>query len=269
METLKWLFRVIKDLIIQSKDFKLSKEVFDNKETTDTKKVISFNIERDKASKNDWPIRREQIVSFIREESPDIICMQEVMPHQHRYLRNNTLGDYSMFFTDTITKNSVGLIISEGLLIAFKDKYAVKECDYINLSNCFGFKTKHWRICQILKLRNKKEIVYVFNTHLDHIDREARNEGFRKILDRINHIKNSDDFDASNTKFFICGDFNTEITWDEVANSFAKQFNCMYFSDGTVVDKTICIDYIFTNIEGNYNCIREEMSDHYPVIFTV
>jgi hypothetical protein len=62
METLKWLFRVIKDLIIQSKDFKLLKEVFDNKETTNTKKVISFNIERDKASKNDWPIRREQIV---------------------------------------------------------------------------------------------------------------------------------------------------------------------------------------------------------------
>ena len=105
---------------------------------------MSFNIERDKPSKNDWPERRELIDDLIYEIAPNIICMQEVMPHQHRYLRNNTLGDYSMFFTDTITKNSVGLIISEGLLIAFKDKYAVEECDYINLSNCFSKVFKTW-----------------------------------------------------------------------------------------------------------------------------
>ena len=55
-------------------------------------------------------------------------------------------------------ENGLRSSLKVGEIVLFEELPS-EECDYINLSNCFGFKTKHWRICQVLKLRNKKEIV--------------------------------------------------------------------------------------------------------------
>lgn len=270
MKTIKWLFRILKDLI---KKFKLVTHTNGNDYQSDPVYVMSFNIERDKPSKNDWQKRRELIDDLIYELAPNIICMQEVMPHQYKYLKNQLI-DYNSYFTDAFTGGSNGAIISEGLSIFYsKDKYYLHEQGFIRLNDKFGFETKNWRICQWMKLSTKRvydkpytyEEIYVFNTHLDHKDREARRIGLQKILAKIEEIKQSKDY-LPQSKFFICGDFNMEISWYDWFKDFAKQFSSTHFKEGTILGNNVCIDYIFTqNVIPEYACLRTVMSDHYPI----
>ena len=270
MKKIKWLIRVIKDLIVKFKPITYTNN---NDYQSDPVYVMSFNIERDKPEKADWPKRRELIDDLIYELAPNIICMQEVMPHQYKYLKNQLI-DYNSYFTDAFTGNSKGLIVSEGLSIFYsKDKYHLHEQGFIRLSDKFGFKTENWRICQWMKLEIKRvfdkpyiyEEIYVFNTHLDHLNKEARREGIRKILAKIEEIKQSKDYLPTKSKFFICGDFNAQIQDEEMSE--LTNWLKYYFLEGTMVNRKKCIDYIFAqNVKPEYYCLRTIMSDHYPII---
>lgn len=271
MKTIHWLFRIIKDLI---KKFKPVTYSNGNDYKSDPIYVMSFNIERDKPSKNDWPERRELIDDLIYEIAPNIICMQEVMPHQYKYLKNQFI-DYNSYFVDAFTGNSKGAIVSEGLSIFYaKDKYYLHEQGFIRLNNQFGFKTKNWRICQWIKLSTRRvynkpyeyEEIYVFNVHLDHEDEESRKIGIEKILNKIEEIKQSKNYLPTKSKFFICGDFNMEISWYNWFKDFAKNFSFNHFKEGTIIDKQVNIDYIFTTADAEHTCLRTIMSDHYPII---
>lgn len=272
MKVIKWLIRIIKDLI---RDFDPVLYTNGNDYQSDPAYVMSFNIERDKTEKADWPERRERIDDMIYELAPNIICMQEVMPHQYKYLKNQLSNDYDSYFTDTFTGGSKGAIVSEGLSIFYsKDKYYLQEQGFIRLNDKFGFETKNWRICQWMKLGTKRiygkpfeyEEIYVFNTHLDHKDREARRIGLEKILAKIEEIKQSENYLPTKSKFFICGDFNLQINDYDYSKAFGDRFNYNYVKEGTVVGKQVCIDYIFTNAEAEHSCLRTIMSDHYPII---
>lgn len=270
MKTIHWLFRIIKDLV---KKFKPVTYTNGNNYQLDPIYIMSFNIERDKPEKADWIDRRERIADKIFELAPNIICMQEVMPHQYKYLKNQLI-DYNSYFTDTFTGGSKGLIISEGLSIFYsKDKYHLREQSFIRLSDKFGFKNENWRICQCIKLETKKvfdkpythEEIYVFNTHLDHLSKDARREGIRKILAKIKEIKQSKDYLPTKSKFFICGDFNAQIQDEEMSELVNWSYS--YILEGTMVNRKKCIDYIFAqNVTPEYDCLRVIMSDHYPII---
>ena len=266
---MNWLFRIIKDLTKKNSNYCTSLHEF----VKDSINVMSFNIERDKPEKNDWPIRREKIIDFILNETPGILCIQEAMPHQYKYL-SERLHNYNSFYRDAFTKGSKGAIVSEGLAIFYaKDKYYSMEEGVINLSDKFGFKNENWRICHWVKLGTKRDFsnlnytyeeVYVFNTHLDHKSKEARRIGIQKILNFIKNIKEKDThFLPTKTKFFICGDFNAQIMDEEMIE--LRTWNTDYVSDGTMINRKKCIDYIFTDTNCEYNCIREIMSDHYPI----
>ena len=81
-QTMKWLSRVTKD--------NFNNVVNDNISITFDKgfKIMSFNIRRDSYTDdlNNWEYRKSAIVEMISEVAPDIICMQEVMPHMAKYL---------------------------------------------------------------------------------------------------------------------------------------------------------------------------------------
>ena len=170
------------------------------------------------------------------------------------YLKNQLI-DYNSYFTDAFTGGSKGAIISEGLSIFYsKDKYYLHEQGFIRLNDKFGFETKNWRICQWMKLATKRvynkpytyEEIYVFNTHLDHKDREARRIGLEKILAKIEEIKQFKNYLPTKSKFFICGDFNMEISWYDWFKDFAKQFSFLlhtYFFCSVQLDTNILDEY--------------------------
>ena len=51
------------------------------------------------------------------------------------------------------------------------------------------------------------------------------NELISKIDAKIEEIKQSKDYLQTKSKFFICGDFNMEISWYDWFKDFAKQFS--------------------------------------------
>lgn len=271
MNCIKWFFRVIKDLLIKHEqdnaDLNLLKEPH---------KIMCFNVERDKSSKNDWPNRRDSIIELINREKPTIICMQELMPHQFKFLNSRLAKNYDSYFIDAFTGRSKGMIVSEGLSIFYaKDKYHLMDKGFIRLTDKFGFENKHWRICQWIKLGIKRDFsreakyeeLYIFNTHLDHKSRDARKDSIDMILNVIDSFKDCIDYLPTKSKFFICGDFNAEITWNDLSK--LSDWNSYYFNEGTIIDRNVCIDYIFTqNVNGEYKRINTKLSDHYPIILT-
>ncbi|MBS0011729.1 MAG: endonuclease, partial [Bacteroidales bacterium] len=58
-------------------------------------KVLSLNIRYDNPADapNDWPSRKDFVLSFLEEESPDIFGLQEALWHQHHYL-DSLMEDY-------------------------------------------------------------------------------------------------------------------------------------------------------------------------------
>ena len=263
MNSIKYFFRILKDLIF---GFTVSvREFYPDRTCT---KIMSFNIRRDTPSDNNWTNRRSKIVDFIYNQCPDIICMQEVMPHMYKYLDTKLGLDYRSRFVDAFTGGSKGFILSEGLTIFVRNKFHILDSGHIRLHKGFGFETKYWRICQWVVLENNNEITYVFNTHLDHLSKEARREGIKKILAKIEELKQTERYLPTKSKFFICGDFNTQIQDEEMSE--LNKWSCNYVTDGTMVNRKRCIDYIFTqNVIPEYDCPQVIMSDHYPIICKV
>lgn len=256
MNSIKYFFRILKDLIF---GFIVSvREFYPDRTCT---KIMSFNIRRDTPSDNNWTSRRSKIVDFIYNQCPDIICMQEVMPHMYKYLDTKLGLDYRSRFVDAFTGGSKGFILTEGLAIFVRNKFHILDSGYIRLYKGFGFETKYWRICQWVALKNNNEITYVFNTHLDHLDPNARQKGLTLIHEKIKEIV------PESAKVFVCGDFNCEIS--EMKSSFLKDYNYNYFPIGTMVNKKKCIDYIFSkNVKGIPQLFEVNLSDHYPIMLT-
>lgn len=262
INTIKWFFRIVKDLIKQSKTTKNT-----NKSNYSwiqfTSRIMSFNIRRDTPSDNNWPNRRDNIIKFINEQHPGIICIQEAMPHMYKYLDNKLTGDYASYFTDVFTGGSKGALVSEGLAIfVSKERYTIKDYDFVRISDKFGFENKHWRIYQWMKLEdnNTGEYIYVFNTHLDHKDQDARKKGFDMIQSKISNL-------SGNEVVFVCGDFNAEISWPEM-REFAEYFDNTYINEETSIKGRYIVDHVFSKNIGFNEYIRyiNNLSDHYPVM---
>lgn len=274
MKTIKWLFKIIKD------NYKKIPSIL--KIYYYSKDIITFNIRRDSPndSENNWEYRKDAIVNMILDKKPSIMCMQECMPHMWKYLYTTLKNYYSEYSIDVYNKKPLlesKLIISEGIGILYDcEKYHCLDKGYIKLHKGFGFDTKHWRICQYVKLMNKitGEIFYVFNTHLDHKTREARYKACELIHNKIQEICN-------NYPVFICGDFNAEINWPNNLEPLVNNYKCSLnkctnkeigticgFGNPTKVNMDLCF---YKNIKiksseiitDSYNV--KYLSDHYPV----
>lgn len=272
MEKIKWFFRVVWEFIFSKK---YTENTFYGPNYTDS--IMSFNIRRDVISdgKNNWKFRRCAILDMIDCELPTVLCVQECMPHMWKFLKKNTSVQFKGFYTDIITKIISLIPFSEGLCILYSKDYSCLKKGYIKLSNKFGLDTKYWRICQYVKLFNKHtgQEFWVFNTHLDHKDKQARIEGCKIIH---NFIQTN----CKNETVFICGDFNEEINNNWSLFTLAENYkNFQIYTKGTYNgygNSNRCIDFIFNNYPNIYYArIIEEsygvdyLSDHYPIVVTL
>lgn len=214
-----------------------------------------------------------KIVSFIKEEEPDIICFQEYFPHN-----NVDLSFYKFKYEELSGQN-----VKNGQAIF--SKYPIIKSGSINFPN-----TENNTIyADVVK---GTDTIRIYNVHLQSsgINPEVENlnkEKSERIYKRaVNTFKKQQlqaeliisHKETSPYKMIICGDFNNTAysyvyrkikgnlvdVFEEAGNGFGRTFDFKYFPvriDFILVDKSFYI-----NGFKNY---QEKLSDHYPILAKV
>jgi len=250
---------------------------------------LTYNIRYDNPadSGDAWPKRREFLASQLRFHSPDVFGIQEGLKHQVVYLLEQ-LPAY----------NFVGVGRDDGredgeysALFFKRDRFRLLESGTFWLSERPDTVSKGWdaalpRICTWALLAEKrgKRKFLVYNTHFDHIGKEARKSSAALILRKILE-KNT-----KNYPVVVMGDLNSgpnsEPVWmfsQNLRDAYAHTaeppfgpsgtFNGFKFHDPV----ELRIDYIFVSpdlkvqkyavLSDSRNC--RYPSDHLPVLIQI
>ena len=248
--------------------------------------IMTYNIRLDTEADgiNMWDNRKEGVLSLIKEESVDILGIQEGLPSQIEYL-SKELDGYSM-----IGEGRDGGNNGEYSAIYYRNKkMSLIQTETFWLSETPEMPSIGWdaainRIVTlgIFKIKKSKKELIVYNTHFDHIGKIAREKSVGVIL---NHIKEND---FQNRPLIVMGDFNLspedlpiELLSKELNDSF-KLFpvkNPVGTFNGFDLDCKLLdrIDYIFTkNIKiTNYKHLNKKLSsglwpsDHLPILISM
>lgn len=169
-------------------------------------RVMSYNIRFDNPADgpNAWPNRKEFLVDQLRKVNPDILGIQESLPHQVSYLAESLTGyGHAGVGRD---ENGTG----ESTTIFFRlDRFALTESRSFWLSETPDEMSKGWdaairRICTYVRLTEKKsgQTLLVLNTHFDHVGEVARRKSAELILKKIAELN------QAKHPVILLGDFN-------------------------------------------------------------
>jgi len=245
--------------------------------------IMSFNIRT--ATPNDgtnaWDYRREACVAMIDSIYPDVLGMQEVTPKMDAYLQDN-LTRYS----HVMQGRRPGMKADEGCPIYWrKDTYELVQTRTFWLSETPEVMSKGWdaafeRVATYVVLKNKNtgQQLIVFNTHLDHIGVQAREQSVRMIADTLRVLG------SNNIPMFIMGDMNVSPDNPSIAPIYnymqwsqkeAKQTTDDYTFTGFDNKGHQIIDYIFYRnaFAEKFEVIKDTsrvpyLSDHRPILAT-
>ncbi|MEN8230554.1 MAG: endonuclease/exonuclease/phosphatase family protein [Bacteroidota bacterium] len=251
--------------------------------------LITYNIRMNTSGDGEhaWPHRKQDVVALFKFHRAAIFCVQEALPEQMDDLARafpgytyegvgrddgNRKGEFSAIFYNhsRFTKLDGGTFwLSE----------TPDQCS-------FGWDAVCRRVCSWVKLKENASghMMYVFNTHFDHVGEVARKESASLILKRIGEIS------GGNNPVVLCGDFNLDPTSAPIAlireklhDSFEISVQPPYGSVATFHGFTYDdppgkrIDYVFVS-EGikvqRYGGMTDSrdrtfFSDHLPVLVTL
>jgi endonuclease/exonuclease/phosphatase family metal-dependent hydrolase len=251
-----------------------------------TLKIMTYNIRLDVASdgENDWTHRKDFFNGQILFYAPDIFGIQEAKPNQVLDIATAQ----SQYNYVGIGRDGIGK--GESSNIFYKtEKFKVMESNTFWLSATPDTISMGWdaacnRVCTYALLKNKQtnKVIWVFNTHLDHIGEVARTKGLELILSRIEKLN------TNKYPVILMGDFNSEPETDRIialknkmndSKAISKEkpfgpygtFNGFKYNEAT----THLIDYIFLSksnaITVNKYAVLSNAkdlkypSDHFPV----
>lgn len=174
--------------------------------------VMTYNIRLDYAGdgKNAWGNRRDELVSQIRFYEPDVFGIQEGLPNQVDYL-DSALAAYDYIGVGREDGKRAGEFSA---LFYKKDQFKLLESGTFWLSETPEKPSTGWdaalpRICTygLFQMKKGGKKFRMFNTHFDHVGREARVNSMKLILDRIQA------YQAEKLPTILTGDLN--VTPDE------------------------------------------------------
>ncbi|OYZ02697.1 MAG: hypothetical protein B7Y37_02650 [Sphingobacteriia bacterium 28-36-52] len=255
-----------------------------------TVKAMSFNIRLDAASdgENRWDLRKNRVADLMQYYEPDFIGAQEVLHHQLAYL-DSSLVQYSYIGVGRDDGKTLG---EYSCIFYNQDKYTpIKQSTFWlapkSDSVCMGWDAVCNRVCTYGLFKNKKnnQVVWVFNTHFDHVGKTARIESAKLILQKIKELN------VKNDPVILLGDFNLRPT-EEPIQKIASEMN-----NARTISKMVYgnidtwngfkfkekpnggIDYIFVNkhkriVVEKFATITDSYdlkypSDHFPVMATI
>jgi len=220
--------------------------------------IITYNIRYNNKGDgvNAWPERKDKVAGLLRFHKADIFNVQEALIEQINDLKNS----FPEFESYGLGRDD-GKEAGEHMTVFFmKSRFEKLDQGTFWLSETpekpgMGWDAACNRTCTWLKLKDKitKKTFFVFNTHLDHRGRKAREEGVKLILNRIAEIN------KENLPLILTGDFNLVKESDSVQSilkvlddSRDKSLTPPYGPEGTsggfaVSDRSRIIDFIFIN----------------------
>ncbi len=255
-----------------------------------TFKIMTYNIRLDVASdgENDWSHRKDFFTSQIQFYAPDIFGIQEALPNQVLDIAA-ALPNYG-YLGKGRDENGKG---EASTIFYNKEKFEVVVDNTFWLSQTPEIPSKGWdaaynRVCTyaLLQSTQSANLVWVFNTHLDHVGELARTKGLELILSKIEQL---------NTKkhpVMLMGDFNSEPETERIvalknkmndARTLSKEkpfgpygtFNDFNYNEAT----NVLIDYIFISKQNRltvnkYGVLSDSKalrypSDHFPVFIEI
>lgn len=249
-------------------------------------KLMSYNIRLDVASdgQNAWPVRKDFFASQIQFYEPDIMGVQEAMPNQVLDLEQ-MLPHYNQV---GIGREGKGKGESSNIFYK-KEKLKVITTNTFWLSETPDAISKGWdaachRVCTFALFQDitSKRKFWIFNTHLDHIGEQARANGIKLILSKIEQY-NTDQY-----PIVFMGDFNLEPNDKSIVAlkmqmndaseiSLQKPFGPNGTFNNFEFDKPVTrrIDYIFISKNAKFEVKKYAVltdsknfrypSDHFPV----
>jgi endonuclease/exonuclease/phosphatase family metal-dependent hydrolase len=247
--------------------------------------TMTYNIRMntDADGENAWPLRKEYLASQIKFYNPDFFGVQEALPEQMGFLREQ-FSAYTALGEGREGKNKGEF----SALFYNTGKFNLEENGMFWLSKTPEKVSTGWdaalpRVCTygLFRLKEGGKKIWVFNTHFDHIGQKARVNSAQLILDKIK------DLNTENYPVVVMGDLNVEPD-NEVITTFKKEmsdaheisqepafgpkgtFNGFHFDEPV----TRRIDYIFVSKNGlevmKYAILSDSKdlkypSDHLPV----
>ena len=243
---------------------------------------LRYNNPGDK--ENCWEYRKVEVADMLHRYHPDILGIQEGLQDQVLYL-DSALEDYSCTGVgrdDGKAKGEYSAIFyntGRFRLLSMKTYWLSDTPDTVSV----GWDAAMERIATFAMFSDLKtgDTLCVFNTHMDHIGMQARENSARLILRIIDQQK------LWNKRLVVMGDFNA-TPQETPVKLFAEKLQCAYNNSretkqgptgtfnafNTTDPVTKRIDYIFTrNISiSHYRHIDDRrknnlwLSDHLPVM---
>ena len=232
---------------------------------------------------NKWDNRKEIVTGIINKNSCDFVGLQEVLPHQFKFVKEKLTKYSSLYRTREISE-------TEGEacpLFYLKDKWNKIEGGHFWLSDTPDIPASNtWnaacnRITTWGLFKNKKTgtKIAVYNTHYDHVSEEARGKSSTLIMKHAKGLKGVE-------KIVVMGDLNANETDKAVTTFTNNRFIDTYRTINPIPSakdntfngwKETCkirIDYIFCSqalrpvksevLTKKYNGLFP--SDHLPVV---
>ena len=253
------------------------------KNTAKELKVMSYNVRvgNAKDGTNSWQFRAAATPAMLDAQKPDVFGVQEALGYQVDYIVENCRG-YKCVGVGREDGKKKGEYMS-----IFWNKKTVRMLKWGTfwLSETPDVPSKGWDArCKrtatwaLMKdLRSGKKF-YFINTHLDHKGWDARKNGLKLIVDRIESIN------PKGYPMVLTGDFNMKPDHSAIAGLDArmqsarkiadKTDNCNTFNNWSVKKTDNVIDYIYVSGFSScpeYGTVTKQyagkpfVSDHYPI----
>ena len=154
-------------------------------------KIVTFNIRYDCGQDgiNNFCYRKPLILQKIRQEAPDIVCFQEVLPHVAVWLKES-LEEYYVVGcgrSETLEDEQTAIAYRKDVCNMIRlEVYWLSGTPYVPASR-YPDQSICPRMCTEVVFQELAtgKVFRVANTHLDHEGPEARKQGLRQILDRL------------------------------------------------------------------------------------
>lgn len=241
-------------------------------------KFVTFNIRCDygQDGPNSFCFRKEAITEKWKQEAPDVICFQEVLPHTAKWMKEEW-GDYYIIGcgrSQSLRDEQVPIAYKKTALnLISMDTFWLSDTPDIPGSR-FGRQSICPRVCieAVFEELSTASLFRVVNLHLDHEEETARLGGVELILNRLDHPSA-----FPGIPVIVAGDFNAPPHSPEV-RAMEGFVDAAAGSGGTFHDFGECgepekIDYLFASREiwvkgaGRYMDCQNGvyLSDHYPL----
>lgn len=247
-------------------------------------KVMSYNIRMGSANDgtNSWAYRCPATIEMIEDQKPDVMGLQEALMNQVLLVDEFTKDyDYVGVGRDNGKKEGEFMAI-------FYNKKTVKLLKWGTFwlsetpeEPSMGWDAECKRTATWALMRDKRtgERFYFVNTHLDHVGVQARKNGLKLIVERIQEIN------PEGYPMVLTGDFNMkpdaaelkdlDVHMKSARKMALKTDSYQTFNDWGKAKKDMIIDYIYYS--GFASCLEYQtvtkkyadfkyISDHYPIV---